>query len=144
MMNTDTLPLKQSIELFSSINLNHRQSSFSFQVAALSYFNPQKNQILYQLKGYDKDWIKAVTGQMAIYRNVPPGTYTFSVRASNEDGLWNPKERQIKVTISPPFWFSRCAVLLYVLLFASGSWYVTHRKKKPGGAESGNSGLTPL
>nr|MDA3865222.1 AraC family transcriptional regulator [Salinivirgaceae bacterium] len=40
--------------------------------------------------------------------------------------------------------FSRCAVLLYVLLFASGSWYVTHRKKKPGGAESGNSGLTPL
>nr|MDA3867381.1 helix-turn-helix domain-containing protein [Salinivirgaceae bacterium] len=98
--------------------------------------------ILYQLKGYDKDWIKAETGKIATYINVPPGTYIFSVRASNEDGLWNPKERQIKLTISPPFWFSWYAILFYVLLFASGSWGLIHINKKPENATDENSGLT--
>ncbi|MDA3866398.1 MAG: helix-turn-helix domain-containing protein, partial [Salinivirgaceae bacterium] len=143
-MKTDNSPLKQSIELVTDINLNHRQSSFSFQMAAIDYFNPLRNQISYKLDGYDKNWIKARTDQIAIYKNVPSGTYTFSVRASNEDGICNPKERQIKLTISPPFWFSWHAILFYVLLFASGSWYVTHRKKKPEGATSGNSSLSLL
>jgi PAS domain S-box-containing protein len=35
---------------------------------------------------------------------VPPGTYTFRVKGTNNDGLWNETGREIGITITPPFW----------------------------------------
>jgi signal transduction histidine kinase len=56
------------------------------------------------LEGVDQDWIEAGTRRFANYTNVPPGSYTFRVRASNSDGVWGGEGTSVRVAISPPFW----------------------------------------
>jgi sensor histidine kinase YesM len=40
----------------------------------------------------------------AQYTNVPPGKYTFRVKGSNNDGIWNDQGIAITVIISPPWY----------------------------------------
>ncbi|MDA3865998.1 MAG: triple tyrosine motif-containing protein [Salinivirgaceae bacterium] len=122
-MTPYSIALNQCIELVSEIYLTHKQSSFSFQIATLNYLNPQKNQISYKLEGYDKDWQKADKDQIATYNNVPSGTYTFSVRASNEDGRWNTDGQTVKITIKKPLWLSGWAIFIYLLIVSICAFY---------------------
>lgn len=123
--------LPQSIELTQAIYLDNNQSAFSFKMAALSYFNPQKNQIKYKLIGYDKDWRFAGPDQMAIYAGVPSGSYEFTFMVSNEDGVWNTQVKTVKITIARPQWLSAWALLAYGVLSALGlGFLILMRNKK--------------
>ncbi len=86
------------------IRLSYRDNFFSFEFAALDYADPSKNRYAYILEGFDRDWVHAGTRRYAAYTNVPPGTYTFRVRASNNDGVWNEEGLAVRVVITPPFW----------------------------------------
>ncbi|UOQ73965.1 triple tyrosine motif-containing protein [Hymenobacter cellulosilyticus] len=54
---------------------------------------PEKNRYAYMLENFDPDWVQAGTKREATYTNLDPGTYTFRVRATNNDGIWNPRAR---------------------------------------------------
>jgi len=56
------------------------------------------------MDGLDKDWTPALANQQATYTNLSPGTYTFSVRASNNDGNWNTSPAKMMIEILPPWW----------------------------------------
>ncbi len=86
------------------IRLSYRDNFFSFEFAALDYADPAKNRYAYILEGFDRDWVHAGTRRYAAYTNVPPGTYIFRVRASNNDGVWNEAGLAVRVVITPPFW----------------------------------------
>jgi len=86
------------------IRLSYRDNFFSFEFAALDYADPSKNRYAYILEGFDRDWVHADTRRYAAYTNVPPGVYTFRVRASNNDGVWNEEGLAVRVVITPPFW----------------------------------------
>ena len=61
-----------------------------FDFAALSYRNPSKNQYSYNLDGYDSDWVYSSDNRrFATYTNLPAGDYTFKVKGSSNDGIWN-------------------------------------------------------
>ncbi|HOT91640.1 MAG TPA: two-component regulator propeller domain-containing protein [Anaerolineae bacterium] len=86
------------------ITLTYRENFFSFEFAALDYADPAKNQYAYILEGFDRDWVLCGTRHYAAYTNVPPGRYTFRVRGSNNDGIWNQEGLAVQVIITPPFW----------------------------------------
>ncbi|MDW8102955.1 MAG: two-component regulator propeller domain-containing protein [Anaerolineae bacterium] len=88
----------------SEIHLSYQENFFSFEFVALDYADPAKNQYAYILEGFDRDWVHSGTRRYAAYTNVPPGTYTFRVRASNNDGVWNEEGLAVQVVITPPFW----------------------------------------
>lgn len=119
--------LKQSIELTNEIVLKRDQSSFSFQMAALNFLNSEKNKIEYKLEGYDDNWQLAGADQKASYSKVSYGNYTFRVRVSNDDGVWNPVQRILSIKVIKPFWMSWYAILLYILILAATYYYV-HRR----------------
>jgi ligand-binding sensor domain-containing protein len=97
--------LKSPIELTKEITLSYNQNDISFEFAALNYFHPEKNQYLYKLEPYNKDWIATdASKRFANYTNLNPGKYTFKVKASNNDGVWNESPATIKLVIRPPFW----------------------------------------
>ena len=127
---SDNSVLKQSIELTDKIVLNRDQSSFSFQLAALNYFNSGKNKIQYKLEGYDKEWQMADSNQIASYSEVSSGTYTFCVRVSNDDGVWNPVQRKLLVEIIRPFWISWYAIVIYLLIIGSSYYFIRKRITK--------------
>ncbi len=98
-------PLKQVINESKSVTLSSGQSVFSIDFSGLSYRQPQKNSYAYKLENFDKDWNYVdSTRRFATYTNLDPGTYTFRVKASNNDGLWNGEGRALTVKIRPRIW----------------------------------------
>ena len=98
-----------------------RMLTFSF--AALSYCSPEKNQYAYRLEGFDREWNYVDNQNRATYTNIPPGTYTFHVKATNNDGIWSDHEATLKVVVHPPFWWSWYAKLLYLIILGVVIWY---------------------
>ncbi|MBC7903740.1 MAG: response regulator, partial [Gemmatimonadaceae bacterium] len=104
--------------LTDTIRLKHNQSVFTFEFAALNFTLPDKNSYAYKLKGFDKDWNYVGHKRTATYTNLDPGTYTFTVIGSNNDGLWNKTGTSILVIIEPPFWLTWWFRILSTLVFA--------------------------
>ncbi len=88
-----------------NIELSYKDYIFSFEFAALDYSNPERNDYLYMMEGFDKEWnMTDGTRRYATYTNLEPGDYTFKVKGSNNDGLWNPKAVEVKIKVVPPIW----------------------------------------
>lgn len=111
-------PLSAPIYDLEKLTLNYNQNTFSFSFAALSFQAPDKNQYTYIMEGVDNNWNVVDNGNnTASYTNLPPGKYTFRVKGSNNDGLWNQKETVIIIRILPPFWRSGWAYFIYFIIF---------------------------
>ncbi|HTI09246.1 MAG TPA: two-component regulator propeller domain-containing protein [Puia sp.] len=115
-------PLKQSIIRTRAIVLEHGQNSFSLDFAALSYLSPEMTGYMYTLKGFDKDWTWLKTNRRIFYTQLPPGTYTFLVKAAENGKDWGAGPAKLEIRILPPFWASPLAYLVYVCI-GSGILY---------------------
>jgi signal transduction histidine kinase len=120
-----TSPLTSDISETKTLNLSYTHSVFTLEFAALNFVLPEKNQYAYLLEGFDKDWNYIGGRRRATYTNLDPGTYTFRVMASNNDGVWNKKGTAIKIIINPPFWSTWWfrAVLSLAFIFAAYGFY---------------------
>ncbi|MBC8053135.1 MAG: response regulator [Sphingobacteriaceae bacterium] len=107
-------PLKEDISVTKEIRLQYKQE-FSISFVALNYTVSQQNNYAYKLEGYNKEWNYVGSKNIASYTNLDPGEYTFHVKASNNDGVWNEKGSSIKIVIEPPFWRTTYAYAFYVL-----------------------------
>ena len=97
--------LKLPADETKEIRLSYKQNVFAFTFAALNYVHPEKNRFAYRLENFDKDWIYTdATKRFANYTNLDPGEYTFEVKASNNDGVWNDTPTKIHLIITPPYW----------------------------------------
>jgi ligand-binding sensor domain-containing protein/signal transduction histidine kinase/DNA-binding response OmpR family regulator len=119
-------PLSEDISLTREIRLSYRQSTFSFNFAALNYTTPENNQYAYKLEALDKDWNYVGKENKAVYTNLGPGEYVFRVKAANNDGLWNEKGAAVRIIITPPFWKTGWFTTLLVI-FGMGCLYAFYR-----------------
>ena len=72
---------------------------------------------MYKLEGFDKDWYKTdYSRRWATYTNISPGTYTFHVIASNDDGVWNEEGTSVQIIILPPWWLTIWMKIIYWIL----------------------------
>src|SRR5690606_23227672 len=104
------------------IELTYRENFISFEFAALDYLLPEKNLYSYKMEGLEENWSEPSTRNYISYSDLAGGEYTFMVRASNNDGVWNDTGIRIHVVVIPPFyktkWFySLCAFLIILLIF---------------------------
>jgi len=109
-------PLTKHIDNTESIILNHRQSVFTFEFAALNFTSPEKNQYAYMMEHYDEDWNMVGTRRFASYTNLSPGDYVFKVKASNNDNVWNDEGVSINLKILPKPWLTWWAYCIYAIL----------------------------
>lgn len=96
--------------------LSHTDNVFSFEFAALDFTNPQKNKYAYRLEGFQDAWVECGGRRTATYTNLDPGRYVFQVKGSNSDGVWNPEPTSVAIVVTPPFWRTGPAYLVYILL----------------------------
>ncbi len=107
---TDFRVFNQSVRLDTAITkkniitLPHNQNFFTIRYSALNYTATGLNRFRYTMIGFDDRWIEAGKDLEATYTNLDPGTYTFHVIASNNDGVWNTVGRQLTIVIVPPWW----------------------------------------
>ena len=116
----DKVIIPNAISETNTITLKYNENVFSIEFAALSYINTQKNKYAYKLEGFNADWlITDASSRKVTYTNLDPGEYTFRVKASNDDGVWNEEGNTIKIIILPPFWETPLAYIIYALVIAT-------------------------
>jgi ligand-binding sensor domain-containing protein/signal transduction histidine kinase len=96
--------LDKHISETKEIWLPYEYNFISLHFVALNYTASQGNQYEYKLVGFDKDWIKVGSQRSATYTSLDAGTYTFRVKASNNDGLWNEEGTSLIIHVLPPWW----------------------------------------
>jgi PAS domain S-box-containing protein len=96
--------LPKNITEIEEITLSYKDKVFSFEFVALDYTAPEKNQYAYKMEGFDEEWVQAGTKREATYTNLSPGEYTFRVKGSNNDGIWNEDGEALNIIITPPYW----------------------------------------
>jgi signal transduction histidine kinase/ligand-binding sensor domain-containing protein/DNA-binding response OmpR family regulator len=115
-INAPGSPLTKSITFTNEITLDNSQHSFSIEFATLLFNDQQRNQYSYILEKYETGWNKLVNYNIATYSNLPPGKYIFKVKLANDLNSPDAKITQLKITVLPPFWKSKFALMLYVVI----------------------------
>ncbi len=114
--------LGKPINQLEEITLNYDQSVFSFDFSALNYQLSRKNSFQYKMEGFDQVWSPPGSKRQATYTNLNPGSYTFMVKAANNDGLWNETPKAIRVIILPPWWQTWWFRAVVIGLVAAAGW----------------------
>ncbi len=123
--------MRIAISLAQTLTFNYQQSVFSLEFAALNYRMPDKNQYAYQLEGFDEQWMEAGFRRRVTYTNLDAGRYTFRVKASNNEGVWNEQGLSITIDILPPWWRTWWAYTLYTMAaVALLGWFIYTERRK--------------
>ena len=123
---------ERSISFMDAITLNYDEDFFTLDFSLLSYTRPEKNQFLFKLENFDKDWIyRSAENTSVQYTNVPPGTYTFRLKGANYKGSWSKEETTLSITILPPWWQTWWAYALYLLTgIGLLAWFISAQRAK--------------
>jgi signal transduction histidine kinase/DNA-binding response OmpR family regulator/ligand-binding sensor domain-containing protein len=114
----DKVHLQNSITHTEHLFLDANINNFSLSFSSLHFDNPLLNKYKYKLEGFDKEWIETSSElRIANYTNIPAGEYVFNVYGSNNNGTWSSKPASLRITIYPPWYWTKAAKVLYVLLF---------------------------
>ncbi len=108
------------------IRLSYRQNMITFDFAALNFTNSALNQYAYRLVGFDDHWIFCGNKQTATFTNLDGGTYTFQVKAANNDGVWNEQGANVTIFVQSPFWKTGW-FFIGLFLLAAGILYAAYR-----------------
>ena len=102
----ESVPMQRAEDNVASVKLEYNDNTIDIHYAALDYKAPGMNQFSFLLDGYDRDWSSPSIQPFTRYTGLPPGSYTFRVRAADGYGTWAEEEAMLLVSIARPFWFS--------------------------------------
>ncbi|MDB5147803.1 MAG: response regulator, partial [Mucilaginibacter sp.] len=113
--------IPQAIGYCNNLTLNYLQNNFVISFSSMHFANPLKCRYRYKLSGFDKDW-KYTDGKnpTAAYSNLDYNSYKFVVEATNNDGIWSKSKAGMTITVTPPWWKSGLAKIIYMVLLLSG------------------------
>lgn len=107
--------LQKPVDKTQSITLNYNQNNITIDYMGIHYSNPLKNRFAYIMENYDEDWREVGIQREAFYPFLPPGNYTFKVKASNSQGVWS-DVTSLNILVKPPWYASIWAFIFYALL----------------------------
>jgi DNA-binding NtrC family response regulator/ligand-binding sensor domain-containing protein len=98
--------LEEDRTVTSGLELGYEENSLRIDYIGICFTSPEQVIYNYKLEGLDKDWLETTEHSM-YYPYLPPGEYTFKVRARNRDGIWSEKTAELSFEILPPFWATK-------------------------------------
>src|SRR3989339_495877 len=120
--------INEKTALPENLVLPYNRNHLTFDFVATSLSVPQKVKYQYYLEGLNADWLPQMTKNEAYYPGLPDGTYTFKVKACNEDGVWSEEIASFTFVIKPPFWktwwfYTILVILTVVIIFLYMRWH---------------------
>lgn len=86
-----------------NLELNHKNNNLTFEFAGIYLENPGKVKYTYKLDGLDEEWLPITKNTFATYTNIPPGDYTFIVKATANENSWS-KPAVFEFSVKEPYW----------------------------------------
>jgi PAS domain S-box-containing protein len=117
-----------------NLSLTHRQNHIIFTYQAVSLVNSDKVRYQFRLVDFDEAWSPITQRTEAVYANVPPGEYTFQVRARSARGVWS-SPLEFPLRVAPPFWqtwwfYLALAVLIAALIRLYALWNLRNERSR--------------
>jgi len=109
---------REDVDFRSGANIEPGQRDVEIRYTGVSFIKPEQIKFQYKLEGRDADWVDAGTRRTAYYSYLPPGNYTFRVRASNSDGVWNETGASVGIYLIPHFYQTNLFLVLCILSVA--------------------------
>lgn len=122
--------LDRNVSVADELELGPSENSIIFHYIGFWYQNPANLNFQYKLDHYDRDWIRT-HDRSATYSSLPPGHYTFRVKASDTEDFSNANEITMTVTVKPPFWKTAWFFAFSVIAtVAASAAFVKYRERK--------------
>jgi signal transduction histidine kinase len=118
---------QRGYKLPENLSLPSDKSHLEIEFQAIDFSEGKDIKYQYQLEGLDKTYGKTDAHDYVEYPNLPPGQYTFKVRAINSDGYY--KEPAVfSFTITPTFIQSATFKILLIVIFFAGAYGIYRYK----------------
>lgn len=122
--------LDKSIDLHHALRFRYNKNHITINYRGFWYEDPENVSYEYILENFDRKWIRS-QDRSVLYSNLPPGDYTFHVRASKDGKFESVQETSLHFTISPPFWRTLWFYSLSVVaVLGLGYLYIKLRERK--------------
>ena len=113
----------KEVNMNQEVEFDHTQKNFNFTYNSIYLTNSSSLEYLVMLEGIDENWSFPTKLTFANYPALPPGDYTFKVKAGNNLGVWNEQPEEFKFRINPPFWQTWWFYLVCLILITTGIIY---------------------
>jgi len=114
----------------SGLQLAPKTSTIEIDYSAVTFSSPKKVRYRYRLDGFDREWREVGTRREALYTNLPPGNYHFTVGAANSEKGFGADEAAIDFILLPTFyqtWWFYGVSALTLALAVWGLWQLRVR-----------------
>lgn len=126
----DDAILSQHISQAKEIRMDYTHEVFSIDFIALNFTRPEKNSYEYMMEGMDDSWNNIGNQTTATFTTLAPGSYTFRIRAANNDGIWNEEGAAIEIYVAPPWWATWWFRGLIGISLIAGIYFYSRFKKE--------------
>lgn len=113
-------------------HLAYFDNTFTFMVSMMGNNIGVRNILYeYRLREFGDSWNQTLPGENRIqFHHLSPGEYTLDIRAC-DNGIFSPV-KSVRIHISPPWFFSNYAKLIYFLIFIMACYliYVAVQRKR--------------
>lgn len=100
------------------LQLDYSQNFFCIDFMAIDYINGNNYSYSYKLDEVSSQWIESGTSASAIFSNLAPGQYTLLVKYKNNMNGKECEPQKLLIQITPPWYLSNWAYILYFILIA--------------------------
>ena len=126
---------KTSTEEISEVDLEHNQNNIEIEYGAVSYKDPNRILYRFRLNGFEENWRTGFDQREAVYTNLNPGKYTFTVMSKSTSSDWSEITSAITINIRKPVWLQWWFIILVMLSIGLGAFfllqtYINVREKK--------------
>ncbi|MCJ8273086.1 MAG: hypothetical protein MJK04_27260, partial [Psychrosphaera sp.] len=115
-------PLVNTINQSQRLTLSHEQYWFSLSFSSSDYKNLNNIRYAYKLEGLSDKWLETDnSNRIAVFTSLPAKDYQLQIKTSTPNGGWSDTVRTLDITITPPWWLTWQAYLLYAFAIISSS-----------------------
>ncbi|MCW3107147.1 MAG: hypothetical protein JWQ09_1653 [Segetibacter sp.] len=112
-----------------TISLKYGWNSLHFEYSSTLYGQQSNLEYSYYLKDFDRNWSDWSKKTEKDYTNLPPGTYTFRVKARNNLGNESAAV-SYSFTVLPPWYQSILAYIIYLIVASYFVYWIYKRQQR--------------
>ena len=102
-----------------TLHLHHHENTLIVSFESINYQYQHDIQYQYYLEGYDRNWSKPSSYQLARFVNLPPGNYVLYVKAICRSNGRELGATSLNISIAQPWWNTWWAWIVYLSILTA-------------------------
>lgn len=100
-----------------TLRTDYKQNTLRLNFCVRNYAQTDHVEYSYMMKGMDDKWYYIDNDKDVVFRGLPPGNYTFILRAKLKGQDWSEASTcEAKIRITPPLWQTWWAYIIYTIV----------------------------